>query len=113
MAHPVTTKINGEKLKREFGKRNISLLEASQTCGFEASYFSKVCRANKITKYAAHLLDHTYNIKYDAYKEDGVKKEEVINKSADEFTITEEVSNALYKIIYSAVYEAVKKAWSE
>ena len=57
-------------------------------------------------------MDKIYNIKFDDYKvpEEVTEVEEV---KTTELTITEEVSKALYDIIYSAVYEAVKRALSE
>lgn len=108
--------INGAKLRREFEVRNISLIDVSERCGFDATYFSKVCRSNRIRKPAAKLLEQMYNIKYEDYKIDEPEEEksevhEVTKETS--LIITEDTKNVLRDIIYSAVYEAVKKAWSE
>lgn len=113
MARVVSIEIDGEKLRKEFEVRNLKLMDASSKCGFEQSYFSKACRTNKITKPAMNLLQQMFNIRYDDYKIDEPEQIEESEVKENPITITEDVSNALYDIIYSAVYEAVKKAWSE
>lgn len=104
--------IDGVKLRHEFEVRNISLKDASNKCGFEDSYFSNVCSAGKITKPASNLLHMMFNIRYEEYALNEVT-EEPRAEELSTLTITEETSKVLYDIIYSAVYDAVKKAWSE
>lgn len=114
-----SVEIDGEKLRKEFIIRNLLFSDVASSCGFEKSYFSKACRFNRISKPAINLIDRIYNIKYEDYKIDDPIDEVVADevKTVDNsFTITEiteGASKALYDIIYSAVYEAVKKAWAE
>lgn len=117
MARTVTIAIDGERLRQEFTVRNVAMGDASEKCGFEKSYFSKCSRQNKITKYGIALLDRMYNIKFEDYKIDEPeeeKKSEVPEVTKETpLIITEDTKNVLRDIIYSAVYEAVKRAWSE
>lgn len=111
MARIKVINIDGEKLRNEFNVRNITFSSASVKCGYEASYFSKVCNSGKITQPAINLLQANYNIKYDDYKLTDETAQ--VEKESVKFTITDEVSDRLYKIIYSAVYHAMKQALSE
>ena len=113
MGRVVSIEIDGEKLRKEFEVRNLKLMDASNKCGFEQTYFSKSCRMNRITKPAMNLLQQMFNIRYEDYKIDEPEQIEETEVKENPITITEDVSKALYDIIYSAVYEAVKKAWSE
>lgn len=104
--------INGEKLRKEFAVRKLKMCHVSKECGFAKSYFSQCTRLGKIGKPAIALLDRMYNIRLDDYDvnvEDGTRTESINTEPV----LTEEVSKALYDIIYSSVYEAVKKALSE
>lgn len=111
MSRGVAVVINGEKLRKEFEARKLKMCYVSEECGFEKSYFSKCARENKIGKPAIALLDRMYNIRLDDYDVEDETRTESINTT--EPVLTEEVSKALYDIIYSSVYEAVKKALSE
>ena len=114
MSKAVSIVINGAKLRNEFAVRKLFMSEVSEKCGFEKSYFSKCIREGKIGKPAVTLLDRMYNIKFEDYRIDDVREMQKTESSDSEsLAITEEVSKVLYDIIYSAVYEAMKKALSE
>lgn len=114
MSRCVPIVINGEKLKKEFDARKLVLSEISEECGYEKSYFSKCTRENRIGKPAILFLARMYNIKFEDYAMDTAKEESKTGPVNDvNFTFTEEVSKALHDIIYSAVYEAVRRALSE
>lgn len=110
MSKGVAVVINGEKLRKEFEARKLKMSYVSEECGFEKSYFSKCARENKIGKPAIALLDRLYNIRLDDYDVEDETRIETINT---EPVLTEEVSKVLHDIIYSAVYEAVRRALSE
>lgn len=103
--------INGEKLRKEFEARKLKMCHVSEECGFAKSYFSQCARQCRIGKPAIALLDRMYNIRLDDYDVEGGTRTELVNDTP--FTFTEEVSKALYDIIYSSVYEAVRRALSE
>ena len=112
-------KIDGKKLRRELEMRDVTLKDAAETCGFEASYMSRACRVNRISQPGINLLYINYHIPYDNYKVEEEPEVEVVEEPVETvdtkvaFTLDEEAAKELYKVIYSAVYEAVKKAWAE
>lgn len=112
MARSQSIEIDGNRLREEFKIRNLAFSDASSRCGYEASYFSKVCKLGKITQPAINLLKANFNIDYDSYAVEETIVLETKKESA-EFTITDEVSDKLYQIIYSATYHAMKQALSE
>ena len=103
-------KIDGEKLRNEFKVRNVTLSEAATKCGFNVGYFSYACKHGRLTKPAINLLHANYNIKYDDYK---LEDEIPVKREFVTAIITDENSNKLYQIIYSAMYHAMKQALSE
>lgn len=108
--------IDGRKLKEIFDKRGLKMQDVSIDCGYEGSYFSKATRENRMSKTASILLQDRYKIYPEEYEQDKeVVTAEVVTveTSKTEMVISEETAKLLHKIIYSAVYEAVKKAWTE
>lgn len=111
--------IDGQKLREIFEKRKVTLGDVSKSCGFESSYFSKATKENKLPLYAIKLLEDRYHINYDEYKIEEVlevKEKElpvIVESRVVEFIISEETAKQLHALIYSAVYEAVKRVWSE
>jgi len=113
----LTVEIDGTKLRNIFTARGLNLCDVSRDCGYEGSYFSHVCRDNKITKPASVLLQDRYKIYLGDYE---ITKPEIVSaellpvefaRSAEvEFTISEDTAKKLHQIIYSAVYEAMKLA---
>lgn len=101
--------IDGAKLREEFKKRNLSYAQAERECGFGQSVLSHYCAKNYITKMAREMLALRYNIQFDAYKKIEEQNEApVVQRSS----FTEEDWERLYKVIYSATYEAMKQALS-
>lgn len=116
MARNNCIEIDGKKLKKIFDKRGLKMQDISIDCGYEGSYFSKATRENRMSKTATILLQDRYKI----YPEDYEPDKEVVTVEVatvetpkTEMVISEETAKLLHKIIYSAVYEAVKKAWAE
>lgn len=67
-ARNLTVEIDGTKLKDIFKARGLNLGDVSRDCGYDGSYFSHVCRQNKITKPASVLLQDRYKIYLDDYE---------------------------------------------
>lgn len=116
MARNNSIDIDGQKLKKIFDKRGLKMQDVSIDCGYEGSYFSKATRENRMSKTASILLQDRYKI----YPEDYEPDKEVVTVEVatvetpkTEMVISEETAKLLHKIIYSAVYEAVKKSWTE
>ena len=114
----LTVEIDGTKLKDIFKARGLNLCDVSRDCGYEGSYFSHVCRDNKITKPASVLLQDRYKIYLGDYE---ITKPEIVNTEllpvevmqSMEFVISDKAAKKLHQITYSAVYEAVKLALNE
>ena len=112
-----TVAINGEALRLELKKRGILGVTVSKAIGYDQTYISHAIRDNKIAKSATLLLQTMYNINPDIYvvkeepKPEKVKAEvvEVVQHSG----LTADDFQKLYNVIYSAVYEATKRALSE
>lgn len=110
--------IDGDSLKILFQKRGLNMNEVSSNIGYDACYISRATRTNKMSKPAINLLDSMYNIKFSDYEkreeeESPVEIVPIQDQEKEETRINEEMANQLYQIIYSAVYQAVKKAWAE
>lgn len=116
MARNNSVDIDGQKLREIFDKRGLKMQTVSIDCGYEGSYFSKATRDNKMSKTAIILLQDRYKI----YPEDYEPDKEVVTVEVatvetpkTEMIISDDTAKLLHQIIYSAVYEAVKKAWTE
>lgn len=109
--------INGDALRNEFKIRKITLVEASLKLGYDASYLSHAVRDGLIRRSAMLLIQAMYNIDPDIYV---VKEEPKVEEAKAEVVevvqhsgLTDDDFQKLYKVIYSAVYEATKRALSE
>lgn len=108
--------INGEILGKELKKRKIPFSVASINIGFDESYISKAIRSNRISKSAVKLIQMIYGIDADIYivkEELAVKDEQQVVEIVQSVGMTDEVKKDLYKIIYSATYEAMKRALND
>lgn len=109
--------INGDALRNEFKIRKITLIDASLKLGYDASYLSHAVRDGLMRRSAMLLIQAMYNIDPDIYvvkeepKAEEVKAEvvEVVQHSG----LTDDDLEKLYKVIYSAVYKATKRALEE
>lgn len=107
--------INGEVLRAEFNTRGVTLLDASVKIGYDESYLSKAIRQGLMPKSTMLLIQAMYNIDPEIYliKEEPEKVETSVVEVVQHTGLTEEDFQKLYKVIYTAVYEATKRALSE
>lgn len=107
--------INGEALRAEFKTRGVTLLDASVKIGYDESYLSKAIRQGLMPKSTMLLIQAMYNIDPEIYliKEEPEKVETSVVEVVQHTGLTEEDFQKLYKVIYTAVYEATKRALSE
>lgn len=106
--------IDGEKLREEFKKRGLSFSQVERECGFGQSTVSHYCSKNYVTKVVKEMFAMKYHIPFDAYKkvEEVPQVENPIIENVQRPFFTEEDWERLYKVIYSATYEAMKQALS-
>ena len=101
--------INKEKLSKLLKNKNKA--EMSRRIGYASNYLSHVIgssdKSGKMSKAAVNALDIIYCIKYEDYKPEEQKNEEITEYS------NRMSKQELYEIIYKAVYEAVKRALSK
>lgn len=107
--------INGEALRAEFKTRGVKLMDASVKIGYEESYLSKAIRQGLMPKSTMLLIQAMYNIDPEIYliKEEPEKVETSVVEVVQHSGLTDDDFQKLYKVIYSAVYEATKRALSE
>ena len=104
--------IDPDKLTTEFEKRNLIKGDVSEAMGHNRNYMSDTIRRKTISKHAAVFLHKNYNIDlkdYEVIQEE--KREE--NPKPEEVFLKDMTDKQAYRLIYSAVYHAVKKAWAE
>lgn len=98
--------INGEKLREALQQIGISLQKASIEIGYAPEYLSRSITNGRMRPSAQIALENRYNIKA---SDISIEKED--EAGAQE---TEAIDHdKLYKTIYAAVYEAVKKALND
>lgn len=106
--------INGESLRKELKLRGVTLLDASVKIGYDTSYLSKATRDNLMSKSAILLIQAMFNIDPEIYL---IKEDEPVETSVVEVVqhsgLTDDDLEKLYKVIYSAVYKATKRALEE
>lgn len=107
--------INGDILREEFKKRGVTLSDASIKIGYDASYLSKSIRAGMMPKSSMLLIQAMYNIAPDSYhvKDEPIDVETSVVEVVHHTGLTDEDLEKLYKVIYSAVYKATKRALEE
>lgn len=99
--------IDGKKFESALKRRGIPMQQASREIGFASSYLGNCVALGRIRKAAVHTLKSLYNIEYNDIAPDSKteEKHEPTNPVID--------YGMMYKTIYGAVYEAVKKALAE
>lgn len=102
-----TVEIDGEKLRAELKKRALIAADVSHEIGYSGTYIKNACDSGKIRLAAAHMLKSLYNIEYDDIAPDSETEEK------HEPTTPVIDYEKMYRMIYCAVYEAVKKALTE
>ena len=102
--------IDADKLRKELLVRKLTFEGVGIELGYGKTYMNNCFRLGRVAHNVMQMLQMRYNIDPDSY----VLKEEpkkVVEESKETFeSVTKE---DLYKIIYSAVYEAVKQALTE
>ena len=102
-----------EKLEYELKVRHLSNGDVSGALGHGRNYITDAYRRRRINSSSVKLLDMLYNIKPESYtateKVDEVDCEAV--EPVRESTVID--YEQLESVIFRAVYNAVKKAWSE
>ena len=117
MGSTKTVAINADALRAELKKRSINMGTVSIAIGYDKTYISHALRDNRIARSAVLLLQTMYNINPDSYV---VKEEPKLEEVKAEVTevvqhvgLTDDDFKKLYNVIYSAAYEATKRALSE
>lgn len=108
--------INGEALRAEFKARGVTLLDASAKIGYESSYLSKAIRQGLMPKSMMLLIQAMYNIDPEIYRVKAEPEEKVetsVVEVVQHSGLTDDDLEKLYKVIYSAVYKATKRALEE
>lgn len=103
--------IRGEVLKEALTKRGLSCKQASLELGYGESFFNNCISRNKINTAAAKMLYLMYRIPEEEYIVPELKVEpekEEPEKPAEQAAGID--YQLLFKVIYKAVLEALKKA---
>lgn len=106
-------KFDSEELYKIFKERGLQCTKLAKEMGVNSSYFSNARTRGTINEMAVNLLEAKYNIPRSRYVIVEEQKKEEDNDVKKRTNITEEMKKELYEILYSAVYEGVKKALNE
>ena len=98
--------IDGKKLNDEIKKRNLSVGEVEAAIGRSRSFLSKAVKSGRLKEGDVKLLDLIYNIKYDNIKPDKNELKKAMPEIKIEGITKDELSNLIYKAVYSAVIHA-------
>lgn len=107
-------KIDGDKLYEQFKERGITPAKICKDIGVNGGYFSNAKHRGSLANMMIVLLESRYGIPRECYV---IKEEveptvvEVVTANNDFFS--EENQQKLYKLVYSAMYSAMKRALSE
>lgn len=112
--------IDCEKLKKELTRRGLTLAEASREIGRASSYLNHHTNEGYTNKSTIMILEKMFNLSYDAYKlEVPEQKPEQLETPEDQlkgqmtFQLPTMTKDEFWKVIYTATYEAMKKAINE
>lgn len=113
-----TVDINGAKLKKILEDRFLTFSEVSVECGYNESAISRCIARNSMTKILIKALELRYNIRPEDYVIPDPKPEPgSMPEPPEQMSFlpgkVEIDYICLKSIIYEAVYDAVKKAWTE
>ncbi len=106
-------KIDSDKLYQQIKERGLTPVKICRDVGVNTGYFSNAKSRGTIANMMIVLLESRYGIPRDTYvvtEEEEVNVVEVVQH--DDF-FSEENQQKLYKLVYSAVYNAMKRALSE
>lgn len=109
--------VDAKKLTKLLKKTGKNYSEIARSMGFGESAVSTAVRNGRMSYGMADCLSRLYSIEKEEYeyaeKVEEEKVEPEVVKPIDPKEVFNEVKDDLYKLMYSAVYEAVKKAWAE
>ena len=106
-------KIDGDKLYQQIKERGLTPAKICRDVGVNSGYFSNAKFRSSMANMMIVLLESRYGIPRDTYvvtEEEEVNVVEVVQH--DDF-FSDENQQKLYKLVYSAVYNAMKRALSE
>lgn len=98
--------IDSEKLRAEIAKRGMTMIQASQEMGFANGFLSNCTIRGTMHRAAVAMLGTLYGIKPEAI----LPEEEPPDREPDTPGADYDM---LHRVVYSAVYKAVKRAMSE
>lgn len=109
--------IDGNKLYEVFKERDLRPTKIAQEIGVNQGYFSNAKYSKRMSLLVVSLLESKYNIPRELYlpveeKEESVTAQVVEVVQQTDF-FSEENQKKLYKIVYSAVHNAMKQALNE
>ena len=104
-----------ENLEKEICKRSLTKGDVSETIGHNRNFISESMRKGRLSRSAVKGLESIYNIPPESYciteKTEPVNEPEELPEPEPK---TDPIDyHRLGRVIYNAVYQAVKKAWSE
>lgn len=109
--------IKSDVLKKELKKRGLTASEASRKIGYKCpTALSKAMSSASMTPMTIAALQREYNIDPNLYvikEEEPEAKEEKTVSPTIEIEKFADIRDDLYRVIYGAVYAAVKKALAE
>lgn len=114
MSNTQTVPVDRERMYEAIKKRGLTSSEVSLALGYDKTYITSICGNGKMSLSAAKFLETLYHIMPEEYApitEKVVQKEVQIDKPIQVQSAID--YEKLGRVIASAVYEAVSKAWNE
>lgn len=107
-------RIDVEKLYKEVKERGFTMSKLCKDLGVNSGYFSNAKSRGTISNLAVVALESRFGIPRDSYviKEESSNEVVEVVKTSDDF-FSEENQRKLYKLVYTAMYNAMKRALSE
>ena len=106
-------KIDGNKLYEQFKERGLVTAKICNDVGVNSGYFSNAKHRGRMANMMIVVLESRYGIPRDTYVITEKSEQSVVEVIPKEDFFTDENRRILYKIVYSAVYNAVKLALNE
>lgn len=101
--------IDGAKLRKAIAQRGMTFADVDRAMGHGSAYTSKIVSQGYYTKPARIMYEKLFGISYEDIKPDTQEEPEQTAEPVGGGTALD--MEGLYKTIYGAVYEAVKRAW--
>lgn len=110
------TQIDSEALGKELVKRGLTKGNVSESIGHGRNFISESMRKGRLSNSAVKSLEAVFNIDPQTYcvtEQESEPEPEQKTTPESEAKVYQLDYHELGKTIYRAVYQAVKKAWSE